>query len=185
MQKRLLNGAIVGITVLALLSACGQAKPPAGAAAGNQPIQSNGNQPSPAPAAPVQDNKQLKVKVYYGDEAGAKLVEQEATINIKQDSDKYSASLKALTQSDDSKQVPLLKGFTIKSAELANQLLTVDVSMAPESRLGAGGEDLLLQALKKTVFQFPEVQSLELLVEGNKLDSLMGHMELPHPIKRG
>jgi spore germination protein GerM len=186
MQKRLLAGAILSISLLAQLSGCGQAKtsaPDPGAAPGKEPVKTNASQPS---QAPVQDNnKPLQVKVYYGDETGDRLIEQVTTISVKQDSDKYAAALKALSQSPDSKRIALLQGFTVKSAELKNQLLTVDVSMAPEARLGSGGENLLLQAFNKTLFQFSEIQSIELLVDGKKVDSLMGHMELPHPIKRG
>jgi hypothetical protein len=50
--------------------------------------------------------------------------------------------------------------------------------------LGAPGEDFFLQALKKTAFQFPEVKTLSVLKDGQKVESLMGHMDLPYPIKR-
>ncbi len=43
---------------------------------------------------------------------------------------------------------------------------------------------MLLEAIQKTLFQFPEVDSIDILVDGKPADSLMGHMELPHPIKR-
>lgn len=183
MQRRIRNGAIVGLTLIALLSGCGQAKTPA-QGSGEQ-VQPPVTQPTPTPVPTVPENKQMKVKVYYGDENAEKLVEQEASITYKEDGDKYAAALKALTTSPDSKQLALLKGFTFNSVTLKNGMLTVDVSMAPESRLGSGGEDLLLQAMKKTVFQFSEIQSLDILLDGKAVDSLMGHMDLPHPIKRG
>jgi hypothetical protein len=41
-----------------------------------------------------------------------------------------------------------------------------------------------MQAIPKTLFQFQEVKTIELLVDGKKLDSLMGHVDLPHPIPR-
>ncbi|MNJ00980.1 hypothetical protein D3C73_1604640 [compost metagenome] len=50
--------------------------------------------------------------------------------------------------------------------------------------MGSGGEVLLMDALKKAVFQFSEVQALDILVDGKIVDSLMGHVELEHPIKR-
>lgn len=180
MQRRIRYGAIIGVTLIALLSGCGQAKPP---------VQGSGDQgsvqPAPTPTPAVQENKQMKVKVYYGDENAEKLVEKETTISYKSDSDKYTAALKALTISPDSKQLALLKGFTFNSVALKDGRLTVDVSMAPESRLGSGGEAMLLEAMKNTVFQFSEIQSLDILLDGKAVDSLMGHMDLPHPIKRG
>lgn len=178
MQRRLLNSAIVGLTLVVLLSGCGQPKQ-APSAAGEPTSGASTTQASTSAA------KQMKVKVYFGDENGENLVEQESTVTYKDDSEKYVSALKALTTSPDSKRIALLKGFTFNSVTLKDQTLTVDLSMAPESRLGAGGEDLVLQALKKTVFQFSEIQSLNILLDGKAVDSLMGHMELPHPIKRG
>jgi hypothetical protein len=191
MQHRLLRNAIIGIGMLTLLSACGQVKTPAQEPTKDSTIktpqaQTSVPQPHPTPPAiPAEENKQLKIKAYYGDETGEKLVEHETNISFKQDTEKYMTALKVLSVGPDSKKIPLFKGFTFKTAILKDGMLTVDVSMAPEARLGAGGEELLLQALKKTVFQFSEINSLELLVDGKAVDSLMGHMELPHPIKRG
>ncbi|NHN28675.1 GerMN domain-containing protein [Paenibacillus agricola] len=193
MQHRLLRNVIMGIGMLALLSACGQTKspvqPPLADPAMSKPqtqTSSPTTTPAPAtvPAAPAADTKQLKIKAYYGNENGDKLVEQETTISYKQDDEKYMAALKALSTSTDATVLPLFKGFTFKTVSAKNGLLTIDASMAPESRLGAGGEELLLKALKQTLFQFTELNSIEFLLDGKAVDSLMGHMELPHPIKR-
>jgi hypothetical protein len=191
LQNRLLRTAIIGIGMLALLSACGQTKTPT-----QQPLadpmmnkpQAQASNPTPAPTpvptAPVVDNKQLKIKTYFGNENGDKLVEQETSITYKQDDEKYMAALKALSINADTTKLPLFKGFTFKTVAARNGMLTVDVSMAPESRLGSGGEELLLKALKQTIFQFTEINSIELLLDGKAVESLMGHMDLPHPIKR-
>ncbi|WP_028548618.1 GerMN domain-containing protein [Paenibacillus sp. UNC451MF] len=179
MQRRLINGAIIGLTLVVLATGCGQAKQAPNASGEPKP-----GTVAQTPAAGA-ENKQLKIKVYFGDENGERLVEQESTISYKEDNEKYASALKALTTSPDSKRIALLKGFTFNTVTLKDQTLTVDLSMAPESRLGAGGEDLMLQAMKKTVFQFSEIQNLNILLDGKAVDSLMGHMELPHPIKRG
>ncbi|SFK90922.1 Sporulation and spore germination [Paenibacillus sp. 1_12] len=194
MQYRLLRNTIVSIGMLALLSACGQAKAPAEQPLANpalsKPMAASSNPTSAPPLAPTpvtsapDNNKQMKIKAYFGDESGEKLVEQETNISYQQDDEKYIASLKALSVSSDSKKLALFRGFTFHSAAANKGLLTINVTMAPESRLGSGGEELLLQALKKTVFQFPEINSIELLVDGKSVESLMGHMDLPHPIKR-
>lgn len=185
MQRRIRNSAIIGLTLIVLLSGCGQAKTPAQGSASQTQTPATQPTPTPAPTPAVSESKQMKIKVYYGDENAEKLVEQEASITYKEDSGKYAAALKSLTASPDSKNLALLKGFTFNSVALKNGALTVDVSMAPESRLGSGGEAMLLEAMKKTVFQFSEIQSLDILLDGKAVDSLMGHMDLPHPMKRG
>lgn len=45
-------------------------------------------------------------------------------------------------------------------------------------------EQFALEALKNTLFQFDEVKSIELLVDGEVVESLIGHAELEHPILR-
>ncbi|WP_127586559.1 GerMN domain-containing protein [Paenibacillus koleovorans] len=147
--------------------------------------------PSPTPTAtasqtvsPAPSPKQLKVKAYYADPEITKLVEKEATITYEADADKYRKAFQQLQTAPDTASVSLFKGVNVQSAALANGLLTANVTISDQGRLGAPGEALLLDALKKTMFQFSEVQSIELLVDGKKAETLMGHMDLPHPIKR-
>jgi hypothetical protein len=182
--------ASAAIVASLLVTGCGQSK---------QPVQGNQGASVPAPAvqespkgqtsqpsaqpAPSQD-QQIKLKLYYGDDQMEKLVEQQGTITVKQDSEKYNAALKALTATTDSKQIALLKGFQFKSAVLKDGQLNVDLSMSPEARLGSGGEKLALDAIQNTLFQFVEVKAIDLLLDGKPVESLMGHMELPHPITR-
>lgn len=185
MRYNKLSGALISVTLIALLSACGQAKQHSGELTAKPQVQGSAPEAAPPAKQPVQDtSKNMTIKIFFGDELGEKLIEQEAVISYKQDNDKYAAALAALSKAPDDKKIALLRGITIKSAVLNNQKLTVDLFIAPEARLGAGGEELLLQAMKKTLFQFLEIQTLDLLVDGKSVDSLMGHMELPHPINR-
>ncbi|GJM74873.1 hypothetical protein HMSSN036_70890 [Paenibacillus macerans] len=66
----------------------------------------------------------------------------------------------------------------------ANGELALDIELPDEARLGAGGEALAIDALKKTMFQFDEVKQIEVTVGGEKVESLMGHADLEHPITR-
>ncbi|SDC42259.1 Sporulation and spore germination [Paenibacillus sp. UNCCL117] len=137
------------------------------------------------PVQPVQPSKQSKsVKSYYADANLEKLLERETTIEFTADKDKYLAAFQELKKTPDDKSVSLAKNLTFKSATLKDGQLTLDLVMPAEARLGAGGEEMLLTALQKTAFQFEEVKTLEILLEGKQVESLMGHMELQHPFKR-
>ncbi|MBY3626982.1 GerMN domain-containing protein [Acinetobacter sp. CUI P1] len=61
---------------------------------------------------------------------------------------------------------------------------TLDIHLPNSARLGSTGEDVALQVIQKTVFQFDEIKSLDLLVDGKAVESLMGHVELEHPIMK-
>jgi hypothetical protein len=149
----------------------------------------NPSQTSPtqtvSPAATSQtDEKEQPIKVYYGNEDGSALTEHTANIRFTTPSSKYLGALNALKQSQDAKAVPLCPDFMFKTAELKDGNLTVDLSFTPNDQLGSNGESLLMQAIPKTLFQFEEVKTIDLLVDGKKQDSLMGHVELPHPMTR-
>ncbi|WP_261301053.1 GerMN domain-containing protein [Paenibacillus andongensis] len=142
--------------------------------------------PAPTPTATPEPLKQKKVKAFYSDQDEMKLIEKEVTISYKQDADVYEAALNALKKSDDPKAIPLFDDltFTSTSFDKPKGELKIDLKFGPKTQLGAPGEELFLQALKKTVFQFPDVKNLYVLKNGKQVDSLMGHLELPYPIKR-
>lgn len=199
MQKYTLrNAVLIGSLALALaMAGCGQ-KPLNGGntgAQGSSPELSapSGSQTATPPASQTESPQAGKkepaphsIKTYYGDEQANKLVEKEVTITYKEDKEKYTAALWTLKKTpQNSKLIPLAEALGFKSAVLKDKKLTVDLTVSETGRLGAPGEAMLLDAVKKTLFQFPEVDSIDILVDGKAADSLMGHMDLPHPIKRG
>ncbi|MBD0380516.1 GerMN domain-containing protein [Paenibacillus sedimenti] len=187
--SRLIQGALLVSAITFTVTACGQKGLQVGGATPQPTIQSEKpavQNPQPTPTATPEALKQKKVKAYYSDPDEMKLIEKEVTISYKQNGDIYEAALNALTKSDDAKAVPLFEDlkFTNVAFDKAKGDLKIDLKFGPKTQLGAPGEDLFLQALKKTAFQFPEVNSLYVLKDGKQVESLMGHMELPYPIKR-
>lgn len=137
---------------------------------------------------PVQSETDRTVKktieTYYTDDQMLDLKKTSAEISYKDEAEKYLSALQTLKTSGNSALFPLWGKVEFHTAKLENGQLTVDITLPDEARLGAGGEVLALDALKQTMFQFPEVESIELLVDGNQVDTLMGHEELEHPMTR-
>lgn len=129
-------------------------------------------------------SKTLAIDAYYTDDQMLELKKVQKEIKYESDQDKYKAAIKSLQSSGDSKLFALWEKVDFKSVSFKDGMLTVDIHLPDEARLGAGGESLALDALKKTSFQFDEVKSLELLVDGQQVDTLMGHVELTHPLTR-
>lgn len=188
--SRLFYGVVLVSAITLSVTACGQKGQLVGGAtpqATSVPTPTTVVQsPAPTPTATPEPLKQKKVKAFYSDQDEMKLIEKEVTISYKQDADVYEAALNALKKSDDPKAIPLFDDltFTSTSFDKAKGELKIDLKFGPKTQLGAPGEELFLQALKKTVFQFPEVKNLYVLKNGKQVDSLMGHLELPYPIKR-
>jgi spore germination protein GerM len=193
MKKNTVLGLLITGAVVLVLSGCGQSQPLANSGTvsqGTVPPAANSLTTPPAvketaPKAAEKAAIQSHIKAYYGDEQATKLVEKEVSINYTDEKDKYTTALWTLKKApSDSKLVPLAESLGFKSAALKDKKLTLDLTVAGEGRLGAPGEQMLLQAIQKTLFQFPEVDTIDILVDGKSTESLMGHMELLHPMRR-
>jgi hypothetical protein len=186
LRKNITLPLIIMLCLTIILSGCGKANKASDVtyANGATPQVTAAPTPSVMPTATPIEKKQTKVVLYYGNETGDDLVEKTETLNYAANASLYIAVLNALTHSADPKAVPLLKGFTFNQTEFKGGLLTVDLTLPKASQLGSEGEDLMLKALQNTLFQFPEIKTLDILVDGKKVDSLLGHVKLPHPITK-
>lgn len=184
------------VLLLALASGCGQ-KPgtaqPSGneepkveqgaGSASNHHSSNGGENLSSETGTEAPEQQTLSIKSYYTDDQLNDLTEKPQTIRYINEADKYIAALETLKDSGDSELFSLWK-VEFHSAKLSEGMLTVDITLPDEARLGAGGEALAIEALQNTLFQFQEVESIELLVDGEQVESLMGHVELEHPMTR-
>jgi hypothetical protein len=187
MKKHLLQGILLSSAIMLAASGCAQkqqsAPPvvPQETKAAATPVAT----PTATPTA-TPELKKSTIKVYYTDSDLSKLIEKETTVSYKQNETPYAAALDALKKSDDSSMVSLFSDITFKSVAFDKEKgdLKLDLGFGPNAQLGSGGESFFLDALKKTAFQFPEVKTITVLKDGQQVESLMGHMDLPSPIKR-
>ncbi|WP_251037452.1 GerMN domain-containing protein [Paenibacillus albidus] len=139
--------------------------------------------PTPSPSAAVEKQSQ-SIEVYYTDNQQMDLVAAQAKISFTSDLEKYTEAYKALQTSEKQDQVSLWGKIELKSLKVEDGQVIIDIHKPEEAQLGAGGEALAISALTKTFFQFEEVKSLDVLVDGQQVESLMGHVDLEHPITR-
>ncbi|MBT2760654.1 GerMN domain-containing protein [Paenibacillus sp. ISL-20] len=130
------------------------------------------------------ETKTESIKAYYTNPDMMELVEGTAEISYKEDQEKYEAAYQALQKSSNAEMIPLWEKIGLNSLKFENGALTLDVTVPDEANLGAGGESFAVDAIKKTFFQFDEVQSLQILVDGQQTESLMGHVDLENPMTR-
>lgn len=140
--------------------------------------------PTSTPAPAVAEKQSQSIEVYYTDTQAMDLVSAKATISFTNDVEKYTEAFKALQSSENADLVPLWGKIELKSLKFVDGQVLMDIHKPDEAQLGAGGESYAISALAKTYFQFAEVKSVEVLVDGEKVESLMGHVDLPHPMTR-
>lgn len=137
--------------------------------------------PSPEPTAVVNEREAV---IYLTDAELLETVEKKVKLTYESDLDLVKAALAALQQDDGENALSLWKPIEIKSAELSEGQVTIDIHVPDEARLGAPGELLVIETLQKTLFQFEFVQAIDILMDGEAVESLMGHVDLEHPMKK-
>lgn len=171
--------------VILLMSACGVA--PAVQHPGTtdaKPIENTQN-PATNGQQPNQEAKAKQaVKVYYADTQLTSLVEAEREIEYRTEDEKFGQVIALLGQPGQTGQEALWTNFTYHSILLKDGVLTIDASGANQYNLGSSGEAFAIEALTKSLFQFPEVKQIRILVDGKPTDSLMGHMDTSQPFSR-
>lgn len=70
------------------------------------------------------------------------------------------------------------RGTTVKHVQLERGTATVDFSNEILAGMGADEEQAVLMSLRKTAGQFATVSRLRVLVEGEPVESLGGHVEI-------
>lgn len=150
----------------------------------SNPIKEDNNESNKDATAPDEKTQTVKtILVFFTDDDLMVLQSVERQINYVDEADKYTQAFKAL-QTPEAGKISLWEKVVLRSAVYSEGQVTIDIELPDEARLGAGGEAMAIDALKDTMFQFDEVKQLELTVEGQQIDSLMGHVELDHPIKK-
>lgn len=172
------QGLLAVIILSAAIVGCGvQGKPDNNLGSTAAPTAS----PTPEPT-PVLNEKEAII--YLTDAELLETVEQPVKLTFETDADLVKAAIAELQKDAGENALSLWKPIEVKTVELADGLVTLDIHLPDEARLGAPGEMFVIETLKKTLFQFDFVKSIELLVDGAKIETLMGHVELEHPMNK-
>ena len=128
----------------------------------------------------------VNIKVYYPDENATGLVAVEKS--IKDTDNKYQAAVEALMAGTDKKG--LANGFPKKAKLLqvtvSGKVAKVDFSRELQKNFvgGSTGEEMLVGSVVNTLTEFPEIQKVQILVDGQEVETLSGHMDLSQPLPR-
>lgn len=172
------RGLLAVIILSAALAGCGvQDKP------GNQPGSTAAPTvtPSPEPTAALNEREAI---IYLTDTELAETIEKSVKLQYETDTDLVKAAIAELQKAPAENVLALWQPIEITSVELTDGLVVLDIHLPDEARLGAPGEMLVIETLKKTLFQFDFVQGIQLLVDGAEVETLMGHVELEYPMVR-
>jgi spore germination protein GerM len=137
----------------------------------------------------VAEQPKITVTVYRPGQVGDLLYPEKYSINREQGVTPAAAALRALIE-----EKPLEEGHVnifppgtrLIALRIKDGLAEADFSkeMLQGGVGGSLGEMLLVGSIVNTLTEFPEISSVQLLVEGKKIDTIGGHMDVLDPLKR-
>lgn len=149
----------------------------------NQNSKDNSKSNPSSISAPNQE-KSIKIQTYYTDPNLTELQSEEKELTYQKESDKYRLALKLLEKPTNQHYVPLFQNFNVNQTSIQDGKLTIDVSDQNVYNLGGSAEEMAIEALLKTMFQFPEIQQVEILINGKPAETLAGHVDISQPFSR-
>lgn len=128
----------------------------------------------------------VNIKVYYPDENATGLVAVEKS--IKDTGNKYQAAVEALMAGTDKKGLANVfpKKAKLLQVTVSGKVAKVDFSRELQKNFvgGSTGEEMLVGSVVNTLTEFPEIQKVQILVDGQEVETLSGHMDLSQPLPR-
>lgn len=128
----------------------------------------------------------VNIKVYYPDENATGLVAVEKS--IKDTDNKYQAAVEALMAGTEKKGLANVFPKTAKLLQVtvSGKVAKVDFSRELQKNFvgGSTGEEMLVGSVVNTLTEFPEIQKVQILVDGQEVETLSGHMDLSQPLPR-
>ena len=129
--------------------------------------------------------KEMKIKVYYPDESGFKLVAVNREIEV---GDKYEAAVKAVMTPPIEKNLTKVvnNNKSLISVKVNNGEAVVNLNSNIKVGFSGGstGEEFLIGSIVNTLTEFSEIKTVKFLIDGKNVETLSGHMDLSEPIKR-
>lgn len=141
-----------------------------------------GKTTQPAEEMPDQE---VVVKVYFSNEDATKLLSEERRVKAK---DKYAATMQELLAGPKQpKRVSVVPAATkLRSVKVEDGTAYVDFTSDLVDRFngGSGTEIILVASIVNSLTEFPEIEQVQILVDGNIVDTISGHMDTSEPFKR-
>ncbi|MBR1729217.1 MAG: GerMN domain-containing protein [Selenomonadaceae bacterium] len=136
----------------------------------------------------VRKQQEMKIKVYYPDESGLRLIGVNREIKVSDNDDKYKAAVEAVMTPPTEKNLTSVipNNSPLLSVKVKDGTAIVDLDKKIKNGFvgGSTGEEFLIGSVVNTLTEFNEVKSVRFLIDGKEVETLAGHMDLSEPIKR-
>jgi len=144
--------------------------------------------PGQQPAGSDQDPSKgtMNLTVYFATKDAMYLVPEVRTVP-KNDQPARTALEQLFTEPRNKELVRVMPpGTKLKNLVIKDQIAYVDFSehIIKNNPGGSATEVLLVSSIVNTLTEFPQIQKVQILVEGNKVATLNGHLDVSEPLSR-
>ncbi len=128
----------------------------------------------------------MVVTVYSGTKDATRLV-SETHIVAKNDHPAQTAMEILLAGTKNPNLVSVMpKGTKLRNISVKDGIAYIDFDekLIKNNTGGSASEILLVAAIVNTLTEFPNIERVQILVEGKKIDTISGHMDIGEPLSR-
>lgn len=180
---RLKQLSLLALLLIALLVAGCNGNVPASGMSANDPVKTVDKQPVAA-GTQVQDN--MKITAYYAAKDAMHLVAE--VHEVPKNSHPAQTALELLSAVPRSGDlVPVMpQGTKVRGISVKDHIAFVDFSDAiiKNNPGGSTTETLIVGAIVNTLTEFSDIHKVQILVEGKKVETLTGHVDVGEPLSR-
>ncbi|MDP4126985.1 MAG: GerMN domain-containing protein [Bacillota bacterium] len=144
-----------------------------------QPVAAN-----PTPSQPTPHS--IKLTLYFPNSDATGLVATDRTVTLN-DEEIIKAMFKELTTPPSGLEKPLPQGTTLLSASVSTDgVATISLSKEFQKNFkgGSAGEQMTIYSIVNTLTTLSNVHGVQFLLEGKKLDGILGNLATDTPLKR-
>lgn len=141
---------------------------------------------TPTAETPKPSPQSVELTLYFPNTEATGLIPTKRTIEIK-DQEVINAVFIELANPPSGLEKPLPSGTKLLDATVnSDGIATINLSTEFKKNFGGGsaGEQMTMYSIVNTLTTLPNVQSVQFLLEGERHDGILGHLDTRDPIKR-
>ena len=172
------------LTVIFLLAGCDGAAPAPGQSGAAIPPKA-AEQPSPADTA-SNSKSTMQLTVYHATKDAMQLVPEIHKVPVNSHPVRTAIEL-LLAGTKNTELVGVMPtGVKLKNVKVKEHIAYVDFddTLIKKNKGGSAGEILLVGAIVNTLTEFPDIQKVQILVGGKKVETIAGHIDVSEPLSR-
>ena len=129
---------------------------------------------------------QTEVTLYFSDEDAQYLIPELRKVNQTENTVKQ-AIVELIKGPDTGNLYPTIPPTTtVNALYISNQITYIDLSseIVNDHPGGSAGELLTVYSIVMTLTNFPEIEKVQILIDGDSGETLVGHIDISHPLER-